>query len=62
MAERPTVTTTEAGKRLNVTIQRVRQFISEGRLKAERLGRDWFIYESSLKAFRPLPRGPKPKK
>jgi excisionase family DNA binding protein len=58
VAEKPSVTTTKAGKVLGVGVHRIRQFIDAKRLKAQKVGRDWLIYESSLAKFERLPRGP----
>ena len=50
-------TTKEAAQRLGVkTTGAVRQFILEGRLKAEKRGRDWWIEEDELEKFIVLPR------
>ncbi|HSZ58515.1 MAG TPA: helix-turn-helix domain-containing protein [Tepidisphaeraceae bacterium] len=62
MGEKPSLTTAEAGKLLGVGVHRVRQFIDEKRLKAQKVGRDWLIYPSSLAKFKRLPRGPKGKR
>ena len=50
-------TTKEAAPRLGVqTTGAVRQFILEGRLKAEKRGRDWWIEEEEIERFILLPR------
>lgn len=51
-------TTKEAGERLGVTPDRVRQLISEGVIKAEKFGRDNFISETELKRVEKLDRKP----
>ncbi len=43
------LTTKEAAERLGVTVPRVHTFIKEGRLPAEKMGRDLFIKEADLK-------------
>ena len=42
------LTTAQAAKILGVNDSRVRQFILAGRLPAQKLGRDWIIYEKDL--------------
>lgn len=46
------MTTVEAGKRLGVGTQRVRDLIENGRLKAQKYGRDWMIEESEVASFK----------
>jgi excisionase family DNA binding protein len=43
------LTTKEAAERLGVSQVRVNQLIKQGRLPAEKMGRDYFIKESDLK-------------
>ena len=43
------LTTKEVAERLGVTPKRVNQLISEGRLPARRIGRDYFIQERDLR-------------
>ncbi|MGH9944476.1 MAG: helix-turn-helix domain-containing protein [Pyrinomonadaceae bacterium] len=43
------LTTPEVAARLGVTVTRVQQMITAGRLPAEKLGRDYFIKEEDLK-------------
>jgi excisionase family DNA binding protein len=50
------MTVPEAAEYLGVIPRRVRQFIDEGRLPAQKLGRDWVINESDLKEFASIPR------
>ena len=45
------VTTPQAADRLGVTEQRVRQFISEGRLPATKMGNTWVIVSTELTKF-----------
>jgi excisionase family DNA binding protein len=40
--------TTEAAHKLGVSVRRVRQLISEGKIPAHNLGRDYAIEESTL--------------
>ena len=42
------ITTKEAAERLNVSVKRVTALIREGRLPAEKVGRDWLINERDL--------------
>jgi excisionase family DNA binding protein len=51
------LTIEECAERLAVSPERVRQFVREGRLKAERVGaRLLVVRESDLKAFEKQPR------
>jgi excisionase family DNA binding protein len=43
------LTTAEAAERLTVSVGRVHQLISEGRLPAQKLGRDYAIKEADLR-------------
>jgi len=43
------LTTKEAAERLGVGYVRVHQLIKQGRLPAEKVGRDWLIREEDLK-------------
>jgi len=43
------LTTTQTAKRLGLSVQRVRALIKEGKLPAEKVGRDWVIREKDLK-------------
>lgn len=43
------LTTKDAAERLGVSVGRVYQFISEGRLPAKKVGRDYLIAEKDLK-------------
>ncbi|NNE98001.1 MAG: helix-turn-helix domain-containing protein [Pyrinomonadaceae bacterium] len=42
------LTTNEVGKKLGVTVGRIRQMIADGQLPATKIGRDNFIRESDL--------------
>ncbi|HEX8774893.1 MAG TPA: helix-turn-helix domain-containing protein [Pyrinomonadaceae bacterium] len=55
------LTTKEAASRLDVTVRRVHQFIEEGRLPAEKMGRDYFIQEGDLKLVEDRKPGRPPK-
>ena len=44
--------TVAAAKRLDITTGRIRQLILAGRLKAEKVGRDWLILPADLDAIR----------
>ncbi len=46
------MTTGEAAVELGISERRVRALITDGRLKAERIGRDWIITERALDAVR----------
>jgi excisionase family DNA binding protein len=43
------LTTRQTADALGVSVRRVHQFIEEGRLPAEKLGRDYFINEGDLR-------------
>ncbi|HUS09223.1 MAG TPA: helix-turn-helix domain-containing protein [Pyrinomonadaceae bacterium] len=43
------LTTKDAAERLGVTVGRVHQLINDGRLPAEKAGRDYLINEKDLK-------------
>jgi excisionase family DNA binding protein len=51
------ITTVEAGRRLGVTPQRIRQYIAEGRIRAQKVGRDYLVDAESVDEFRPRPTG-----
>ena len=56
------LTTPQAAERLGVSIYRIQQFIREGRLPAEKVGRDWLIREGDLKLVENRKPGRPPKK
>ena len=56
------LTTVEAAERLHVSQRRVRQFITEGRLPAEKKGRDYLINERDLIKVEDRKTGRPPKK
>jgi excisionase family DNA binding protein len=43
------LSTSEAADKLKVSVQRVHQFIAEGRLPAQKIGRDYVIDENDLR-------------
>jgi len=55
------ITTAEAARKLGKTVRHVQWLITEGRLPAERAGRDYFIREEDLKLVANLKRGRPPK-
>jgi excisionase family DNA binding protein len=50
------MTVAEAARILKVSTRRVHQFIDEGRLEAEKIGRDVFIRKPSVEALKRQPR------
>jgi excisionase family DNA binding protein len=55
------LTTNEAASLLGVTVQRIHQFINEGRLPAQKLGRDYIINEEDMKLVEDRKPGRPPK-
>jgi excisionase family DNA binding protein len=51
------ITTAEAARRLNKTIRHVQWLITEGKLPAEKVGRDYLIDEADLELVAHLRRG-----
>lgn len=51
------ITTAEAAQRLNKTIRHVQWLITEGKLPAEKVGRDYLIDEADLALVSNLKRG-----
>ena len=49
------ITVAEAAKRLGRSIEQVRRYLREGKLKGQRVGNQWFVDEASLKPSRPRP-------
>ena len=43
------LTTKEAAEHLKISVRRVHQLIEDGRLPAEKMGRDYFIKDEDLK-------------
>lgn len=54
------ITTTEAAERLKVTPLRIRQYIDEGRLEAQKFGPLWMVSEESVNGFKKRPTGRPP--
>lgn len=50
------ISVTEASKILKVSTNRVREFIHQGRLKAELIGRTYVLLRSDVEAFAKIPR------
>ncbi|HML21872.1 MAG TPA: helix-turn-helix domain-containing protein [Aggregatilinea sp.] len=46
------LTTKQAAEELGITLRAVQQAITRGTLKAEKMGRDWFIRKSEIEAYR----------
>jgi|GEM_PF-1052222 len=42
------ITVAEAARRLNRSIEQVRRYLREGKLKGARVGQQWFVEEASL--------------
>jgi len=55
------LTSTEAAARLGISTARVRRLVLDGRLRAEKFGRDLVIYEAALESFERLKGGRPPK-
>lgn len=55
------LTTNEAAKRLNVSAARVRRLVLDGRLPAQKFGRDLIFDEADLASFERL-KGGRPRK
>ena len=55
------LTTAEAAAKLGKTLRHVQWLIKEGKLPAERVGRDYFIREEDLELVANLKRGRPPK-
>ena len=49
------ISVAEAAKRLNRSIEQVRRYLREGKLKGQRVGNQWFVDEASLRPSRPQP-------
>lgn len=55
------LTTSDAASRLGVTVQRIHQFIADGRLPAQKVGRDYIISDEDLKLVEDRKPGRPPK-
>jgi hypothetical protein len=42
------ITVAEAGRRLNRSLEQIRRYLREGKLKGQRIGGQWFVEEASL--------------
>ena len=56
------LTTKEIAEKLNVSVRRVRQYIENNQLKAEKIGRDYMVRESELKNIQINEKAGRPKK
>jgi excisionase family DNA binding protein len=56
------LTTSEVADKLGVTVQRVHQLINEGRLPAQKVGRDYIINDDDLKLVENRPKVGRPAK
>ena len=54
------LTTAEAGQRLGVVAHTIRTWISQGRLRALKVGRSWVVEESAVAELEVPRRGRKP--
>jgi len=52
------VTVAEAARRLGRSLEQVRRYLREGKLKGQRIGGQWFVEEASLPLRYQLPSGP----
>ena len=55
------LTTKEAADVLGVSLRQVQTLIQQGKLQAQKMGRDYVIRESDLKAVEHRPKGRPPK-
>jgi len=51
------LTTTEAAARLGISTRRVRVLAEQGRIRGEKVGRDWVLDEESVAGFHRQPPG-----
>jgi excisionase family DNA binding protein len=49
------ITVPEAARRLNRSIEQVRRYLREGKLRGQRIGNQWFVEEHSLERGRGEP-------
>jgi excisionase family DNA binding protein len=54
------ITTAEAGQRLGVVAHTIRTWISQGRLRAQKVGRSWVVEEPSVAELELARRGARP--
>ena len=52
------ITVAEAARRLGRSLEQVRRYLREGKLKGQRVGGQWFVEEASLPRRYQLPGGP----
>jgi excisionase family DNA binding protein len=52
------LTSAEAAELLELEVSLVCRYCREGRIEAEKVGRDWIITQSAIKKFRSIPRHP----
>lgn len=45
------ITVAEAARRLNRSIEQVRRYLREGRLRGQRIGGQWFVEETAISAM-----------
>lgn len=45
------ITVAEAARRLNRSIEQVRRYLREGKLRGERIGGQWFMKETAISAM-----------
>jgi excisionase family DNA binding protein len=48
------ITVAEAARRLGRSLEQVRRYLREGKLKGQRIGGQWFVEEASLDMKRPV--------
>ena len=56
------LTTKEVAEKLSVSVRRVRQYIENNQLKAEKIGRDYMVRENELKNIQINEKAGRPKK
>ena len=56
------LTTKEIAEKLGVSVRRVRQYIENNQLKAEKIGRDYMVRENELKNIQINEKAGRPKK
>jgi excisionase family DNA binding protein len=56
------LTTKEIAEKLSVSVRRVRQYIENNQLKAEKIGRDYMVRENELKNIKINEKAGRPKK
>lgn len=55
------LTTKEAAEKLNISVRQVQTLINQGRLPADKRGRDWLIKEEDLELVKERPKTGRPK-